>query len=213
MKYLKLYKNKIILISCVLLSLCLFAGVYYFSPNNDEINDKVEVENVVSNNITIVEDTYTVEIKGAVVNPGVYKMKSNSRVIDVVSIAGGFTDSANTRYINLSKKISDEMSIIIYTNDEINQFKEKDIVVIEEKCECPKVVNDACLKDVTDNNLVSLNKATLEELITIPGIGESKAKSIIEYRNSKQFEKIEDIMNVKGIGESLFNAIKEYISI
>ena len=100
-----------------------------------------------------------------------------------------------------------------YTNDEINQFKEKNIVVVEEKCECPKVVNDACLKDVTDNNLVSLNKATLEELITIPGIGESKAKSIIEYRNSKQFEKIEDIMNVKGIGESLFNAIKEYISI
>ena len=63
------------------------------------------------------------------------------------------------------------------------------------------------------NKLISLNKGSLDELMTIPGIGEQKAKQIIEYRNSNAFTSIEDIKNVSGIGESLFEKIKDYITI
>ena len=68
---------------------------------------------------------------------------------------------------------------------------------------------------VSENNTkVNINTADINTLTTISGIGESKAKSIIEYRNtSGNFNKIEDIMNVTGIGESLFEKIKNSITV
>ena len=113
------------------------------------------------------------------------------------------------------------MIIIIYSNDEVSKFKEeeKQIIYIEYKCECPDNINDSCItKDdvvntngvdkkedkIEDNNentetekqdkLISINNGTLEELMTLPGVGESKAKNIIEYRENNKFEKIEDII-------------------
>ena len=154
-----------------------------------------------------------VEIKGAVEKPGVYKVSEGSRIIDVVDMAGGFIEGASTRYINLSKKVYDEMDIIIYTNEEVNSTKEINTVVIEKECVCPSVINDACLKNITDNNLISINDAGIDDLTKIPGIGDAKAKSIIEYRKNQRFEKIEDLMNIKGIGQGLFDTIKEYITI
>lgn len=95
------------------------------------------------------------------------------------------------------------------------------IKYIEKQCVCPKIENAACIEDIIDNSnsiinktgKISLNTATLDELLTIPGIGQSKAKLIIEYRNTNGFKKIEDIMNVKGIGNGIFEKIKDYITI
>ena len=164
----------------------------------------------------------------------------NSVVIDAINKAGGLKENANTDYINLSKKLTDEMIIIIYSNDEVSKFKEeeKQIIYIEYKCECPDNINDSCItKDdvvntngvdekeekIKDNNentetekqdkLISINNGTLEELMTLPGVGESKAKNIIEYRENNKFEKIEDIMNVSGIGESAYSKIKDLIKL
>lgn len=164
--------------------------------------------------------TVFVDIKGAVKSPGVYEISSDSRIIDVIKKAGDLKKEADTSIINLSKKVKDEMYIIIYTKDEIKSYKDKfssstEIVKeIEKKIICPDKDNDACLKN-NDIKIgkVNINNASLEELSSLTGIGEGKAKKIIEYREKNKFEKIEDIKNVSGIGNSLYEKIKENIEV
>ena len=169
------------------------------------------------------ETLFKVDIKGQVNNPGIYSLKEGSRVIDVIEASGGLTENANTTVINLSKKIEDEMVIIIYSNEEVNNFsktKEIEKQVIENctKKDDNSLQNDACINTSNEesnnnNKMININSATQEELMTLPGIGESKAKDIITYRTEKPFTSIEDIKNVPGIGESLFAKIKEIITI
>jgi len=178
------------------------------------------------NNLFITEETSTidyivVEVKGSVKVPGVYEVKKGSRVSDLIHEAGGLLDNADTSIINLSKELEDEIVVVIYNDEEINEMRKGSTSVkyIERQCVCPILENDACIEEVISNNsidnktgLVSLNTGTIEELMTLPGIGESKAKLIIKYRDENGgFKKIEDIMNVKGIGESMFEKIKSYI--
>lgn len=188
-------------------------------------------------------DIFYIDIKGEVKNPGVYEVDSGKRVIDVVDMAGGFTSNADTSILNLSKKIKDEMSILIYSKKEIEDIKNsikcepevvevvkevEKIVEVEKECLCEK--NDICESpnnelEVTDikeeekektiekNTQININTASKEELMSVNGIGESKAIKIIEYREKNKFEKIEDIMNVSGIGNAVFEKIKEYITV
>ena len=164
---------------------------------------------------------YKVDIKGQIKNPGIYTMGESSRVIDVIEKAGGLTEHANTTVINLSKKITDEMVIIIYSNDEVKEFaKTKEIEKqVQEQCiqkEENSLKNDACIcsENISNQIKVSINNATVEVLTTLSGIGESKAKDIIKYRTENgPFKKIEDLMNIPGIGESLFAKIKENITL
>lgn len=152
-----------------------------------------------------------VDIKGMVVNPGIYEVDSTSRVNDVITLAGGLLEGADTSKINLAKIVEDEMTIIIYSTEEVlEKFKEENCVC--EKCD---ITNDACINNVTDNNkLININTADYIELQEINGVGETKAKKIVEYREEKGlFTSIEDIKNVPGIGESLFEKIKIYITI
>ncbi len=166
------------------------------------------------------EETLKVDIKGEIVNPGIYSMTSSSRIIDVIEKAGGLTKDANTTVINLSKKVTDEMVIIVYSNDQVNNFiktkeQEKEI---QKQCLMPteeSIKNDACISEnTTIAGKVSLNIATLEQLQTLPGIGESKANDIINYRETNGlFKTIEEIKNVPGIGDAVFAKIKENITI
>ena len=153
----------------------------------------------------------TVDIKGMINNPGVYEVDSNSRVNDVITLAGGLKEGADTSNINLAKIVSDEMTIIIYSTEEVlEKFREENCVC--EKCD---ITNDACISSTTtDNQLININTADEKELQNINGVGEAKAKSIIEYREENGlFTTIEDIKNVPGIGDSLFEKIKEYITV
>lgn len=167
-----------------------------------------------------VTDFVKVDIKGEIVNPGIYSLSSSSRVIDVIEKAGGLTKNANTTVINLSKKIIDEMVIIIYSNNEVKEFaktKEKE-QHIQEYCiqkDENALKNDACITETTTtSSKISINSATLEQLQTLPGIGESKAKDIISYREQNgPFKTIEDITKVSGIGDSVFAKIKDYITL
>ena len=136
-------------------------------------------------------------------------------------MAGDLTEEADTSILNLSKKVEDEMYIIIYTKDEMKEYKEQNIpsktIVkeIEKKIVCPDEDNDACLVDSTSNvtGKININTATKEELELLPSIGEAKANKIIEYRENNKFETIEDIKNVSGIGDSLYEKIKDIIEV
>lgn len=164
-----------------------------------------------------------VEIKGAVKKEGVYELDNDSRVIDLVKKSGGLTTQADISVLNMSKELRNQDVVIIYTKEEISEMKKgsTSIKYIEKECVCPKVENAACFDDIISNSesiinktgKISLNTATINELLTLPGIGESKAKLIIEYRNQHSFKAIEEIMNVKGIGNGIFEKIKDYLTI
>ena len=139
------------------------------------------------NNIEI-NEYCLVDLRGEVRYPGIYKVKVGSLINDVIKLAGGLTEYANLDNINLVNDVSKNMKLVIPSiNNKIN--------------------NDS-------NNLINLNTSTLAELMTIPKIGEAKAKAIISYREENGgFKSIEELKNVSGIGESLYEAIKTYITV
>lgn len=154
-----------------------------------------------------------VDIKGMVVNPGVYEVDSTARVNDVIELAGGLLENADTSLINLAKIVSDEMAIIIYSDEEAREKYKEELCV----CNSELMKNDACVNN-NDNNsddgLVDINTCTIDELMEVRGIGRVKAEAIIKYREDNgNFSSIEDIQKVSGIGESLFEKIKEYIKV
>lgn len=217
----------IIMTGIILFNLFLFSKI-------DNKNKIITEENIEEETEEII-DSYRVEIKGLVKNPGVYEATEKERVIDIINKAGGLEEGANTELLNLAKKITDEMVIIIYSNDFINNYKESkqkiEYVYIEVE-NCPDKINQACINNYENNSSndkennnsnnvqkeqndkVSLNKATKEQLMTLKGIGEAKAIDIINYRNDNNgFKTIDDILNVKGIGNSVFEKIKENITV
>lgn len=165
-------------------------------------------------------EEYKVDIKGEVINPGIYTLKKYSRIIDCIELAGGLTENANTTVLNLSKKITDEMVIIVYSNAEVADFKKTKELEKQVQDSCIQknedyLKNDACIDDDSSNtSLISINTATEDELSSLSGIGPSKAKQIVEYRTTNgPFKTIEDIKQVPGIGDSIFAQIKDYITI
>ena len=225
----------------LILILCLFIGVYYLIfkvkdfPSNDDVifNSLNQTHQVYTSNEMVEselpEEFISVDIKGRVKKPGVYQInkKLNPRINDIIEMAGGLLPDADTSITNLAKKIFDEMVIIIYSKDEVLKFsevlKKEEILndICKDKC-------DSCIEENQTANskndeskeenetllkIVNINTASKEELMTLSGIGESKAEDIIEYRTQNPFLKKEDLMNVKGIGESVYNKIKDYISV
>lgn len=228
MRFIKKYKYLLTILLIIILTILAII-------NKDKLI-KESTDKFVIDNIEELEDTKNfgqlyVDIKGAIVNPGVYEVDDETIVNEVIEKAGGLLENADTSIINLARRVEDGDLIIIYTKEEVANSNiletETVIKVVDKECVCPNIQNDACINDeITDNitntkeenkntnNVVNINTATLNELMTINGIGEAKAKEIISYREEKgKFTKIEDIMEVNGIGESLFNKIKDYITV
>ncbi|MCI6713324.1 MAG: helix-hairpin-helix domain-containing protein [Clostridium sp.] len=198
-----------------------FVKVNLKSKEKNLVDNQVVINEVEKVEVDLKDDLVYVDIKGAVKKPGVYKINSDKKIIDVITIAGGLMENANTDNINLSKKVTDEMVIIIYTDEEVKNSNIVDTVikVIDKECVCPNIQNDGCINtEINDsitnvNKTININTATLEELMSINGLGEAKAKAIIKYREEKGYFKIiDDLLNVSGIGEALFEKIKEYIT-
>ena len=225
------HKKEIILV-CLGLVLLLVIGSFfiyknYTAENKEEKNIVLNTKKDTKKDEEEEEEVYyQVDIKGEVINPGIYTVKEGSRVIDVIRLAGDLTEVADTSVLNLSKKVKDEMVIIVYSYDEVVNFtatKEKEEIEQEACLSQNGIQNDACIKDSTDDTSsssvvisgkVSLNTATLDELMTLPGIGESKAQAIIEYREEVgAFQNIEELKEVSGIGDAIFDQIKENITI
>lgn len=216
------------LIILIIISISIFLIIKYRPKPKKESKKETIEKNIVEEKVKEEkvkeekEEEYKVDIKGAVITPGLYSLPKSSRVIDVINKAGGLKDNANTTPINLSLKIKDEMVIIIYTNEEVENFvktKEKEARMIKECNEFNNLRNDACIntkpnKETKVEGKININTATKEELNTLPGIGSSKAKSIIEYREKVNgFKEIDELKKVEGIGEELFAKIKENIII
>ena len=148
--------------------------------------DKSEVSYIFNDN-EVTENNYClVDLRGEVMYPGIYKVEVGSLIVDVINLAGGITDDANIDNISLVSSIETNIKLIIPS---IN-------------------------KEIGESKLINLNIATLEQLTTLPKIGEAKAKAIIEYREKTGgFKTIEEIKNISGIGESLYETIKEYITV
>lgn len=211
------------LIILIIISISIFLIIKYRPKPKKESKKETIEKNIVEEKVKEEkEEEYKVDIKGAVITPGLYSLPKSSRVIDVINKAGGLKDNANTTPINLSLKIKDEMVIIIYTNEEVENFvktKEKEARMIKECNEFNNLKNDACIntksnKETKVEGKININTATKEELNTLPGIGSSKAKSIIDYREKVNgFKEIDELKKVEGIGEELFAKIKENIII
>lgn len=153
--------------------------------------------------------TVKVDIKGAVEIPGLYEVKEGSRIEDVIKLAGGLTEDADTSFINLSKIVEDEMVIIIDTKEEIESNKEESVQkeISSNRKEEEKTIDSS-------NSKISINKASKSELLKIPGIGSVKAEAILQYRGTNGFfQKLEDIQKVKGIGSQTYEKIKDYITL
>lgn len=223
LKFIKENKIKIISIASIIIIFSVIS-IIIFNNGKDEIKNKeigyTEIEKSSSNEESDINYIY-VDIKGMIKNPGIYMMNSNDRVNDVINKAGGLIKGANTRYINLSKKVSDEMVIIVYSEAEVAEKLSELTKQDETPCLCESTINDSCInnslsnisEEQISNELININKATLEELMTLPGIGESKAKAIIDYRSEfGNFNSKEDLMEVTGIGESIYSKIKDLIT-
>ena len=231
------YRKQILIGSIIFFFLVLLGGcIYFFMDNKKDSNKKNNTEVLVAkkensdekskkNTIKSEEGKkIMVDVKGFVNSPGIYSLNEDSRVIDAINMAGGITEEGDTSVLNLSKKLEDEMVIIVYSYWQVSNFKsvKEETKIVEEECKkgINEVENDGCIqeqenntKDIT-NTKISINNATLEELMMLEGVGEAKAKSIIEYREKNGlFQSIEDLLNVSGIGESLFAKIKENITL
>ncbi|MDU7163501.1 MAG: helix-hairpin-helix domain-containing protein [Anaerococcus vaginalis] len=140
-----------------------------------------------------------VHISGEINKPGVYEIKNDYRLEDLVNDAGGLTKNADINKINLALKLEDQMRIIIPNiNDKDN---EKNNVANQQ------------ISPINENNnkKININTADKAQLMNLPNIGEKRAEAIIEYREKNRFNKIDDIKNVSGIGDKYFEAMKDII--
>lgn len=132
-----------------------------------------------------IKEEIVVDVSGEVNSAGVFSLPQNSRVFDAIKKAGGITKYADITLINQAKILKDGERVYI-----------------------PKI------QDEKRDKRININTATEDELIQIKGIGTSKAKDIIKYRQENgAFSSIEDLSNIKGIKKSFIDKIKDYIKI
>ncbi|MBR3229522.1 MAG: ComEA family DNA-binding protein [Bacilli bacterium] len=220
MKKIKKYKNKIIGLLFILFTTLIIGWSLEEPEEQKKEENKVKIEKKQTKKETEEIKKIKIDIKGEINTPGVYELTEDNNVMDAINQAGGLTNKSDTSNINLSKKLKDEMVIIVYSKQEIINMKEKEKITcppcnnacIEEKDEASKIDIKEETKEETGK--ININTADIEELQKLNGIGETKAQAIIEYRNKNGgFKDIEEIKNVQGIGEAAFEKIKDNITI
>ena len=185
-------------------------GVYFFFPSSNKQEDslarlkeqslqvttKTGKESQKKTQVTTAKSTITVDIKGAVKHEGVYTLPIDSRINDVIEKAGGFSEKADRKSVNLAQKLQDEAVIYVAAIGE-------NISVIK-----------ANTKETSVKGKVNLNTATLADLQTISGIGEKKAQDILDYREANGgFKSVDDLKNISGIGDKTFEKLKDLVSV
>lgn len=148
------------------------------------------------------ESVIYVHICGAVVNPDVYQVEAGTRLVELIDIAGGLTPEAADEYINQAIEVEDGQRIYIPTKKELKELSVVDYVKGDNNNQ----------EDREADKKVNINTADEAELMSLPGIGQAKAKSIIEYRKKNgSFKAVSDLMNISGIKEGLFARIENLV--
>lgn len=156
-----------------------------------------------------------VEIKGMVLNPGVYELENGKRVNDLIEVSGGLLENANTNYLNLSKKLKDEMIIIVYSNDEINSFKENknsNYENIKIECNCPDTINNACMDigDISHGDNITYENNSENKNSNSENKNLDSNISDIDSKISINDADEENLTKISGIGSSKAKSIIEY---
>jgi len=174
-------------------------GVFLLLNNNDtdestrQLNPVAEEESATSSEAEQPDANVMVDVKGEIREPGVYEIEAESRVNDVIRMAGGFTEDADQTTVNLAQKVQDEMVIMIPKSGEQGQ---------------------AAASEDSSNEKVRINYADKKEIERLNGIGPSKSEAIIQYRDENGFfETADDLLDVSGIGEKTLESIREDIQV
>ena len=144
------------------------------------------------------QDLITVDVKGAVKAPGIYDLPVGSRVNDAVQKAGGLTEQADSKSINLAQKVSDEALVYVPTKGE----------------EANQQANSGASSSTNKEKKVNLNKASLEELKQVKGLGGKRAQDIIDHREANgKFKSVDELKKVSGIGAKTIEKLKDYVTV
>ena len=196
----------------IVLIIVLIAIVYYiYITNNDSesfsIEDKFlnKIENETKEEKNE-EKRIKVHVDGCVVKPGIVEIEEGARISDAIEKAGGLTDEANISKINLAYILEDGIKIHIPSHTETEEEKNMEENYLTGE-------NESQTTSKKTSGKININTASQAELQTLPGIGDSTAQKIINYRGENgKFSSIEDIKNVKGIGQSKYETIKDLIT-
>ena len=144
------------------------------------------------------QDLITVDVKGAVKSPGIYDLPVGSRVNDAVQKAGGLTEQADSKSINLAQKVSDEALVYVPTKGE----------------EANQQTNSGVSSSTSKDKKVNLNKASMEELKQVKGLGGKRAQDIIDHREANgKFKSVDELKKVSGIGAKTIEKLKDYVTV
>ena len=197
-------KNTILLLIAVFAIISIFIytkekNTYddFLVENIIEENQNEDIENVISKNNLSNSMKIKVHVIGEINNPGLYELEEGSRIDDLIFIAGGKTENANLNRVNLAYELEDGEQIYIPSIfDEDTEYNNKD--------------NSSS----KSSEKVNLNKASLEDLQTISGVGPSLAQKIITYRASiGKFKSVEDLKEISGIGDKKYESIKDFVCV
>ena len=145
------------------------------------------------------QDLITVDVKGAVKSPGIYDLPVGSRVHDAVQKAGGLTDEADSKSLNLAQKVSDEALVYVPTKGEEAASQQ---------------AASGTTPSTSKDKKVNLNKASLEELKQVKGLGRKRAQDIIDHREANgKFKSVDELKKVSGIGAKTIEKLKDYVTV
>ncbi|MGI5969422.1 MAG: helix-hairpin-helix domain-containing protein [Lachnospiraceae bacterium] len=197
-------KKRIVYIAAAVIFILVCGIIYFGNEKKNEPSYEPVVESTVCETSfpytdegtgnSSYDESVVVYVTGAVLHPGVYEVGGNMRVSDAIEAAGGFKNNAAADYLNLAAQLSDGEKITVPTKKEAKALNKDD--------------------DSDESHLVNINTAAKEELMTLPGIGESKADAIIAYRQENGgYRNIEELMQISGIKEGVYSKISEYITV
>ena len=148
---------------------------------------------------TIEQDLITVDVKGAVKSPGIYDLPVGSRVNDAVQKAGGLTEQADSKSLNLAQKVNDEALVYVPTKGEEAASQQ---------------AGSGAASSTSKEKKVNINKASLEELKQVKGLGGKRAQDIIDHRETNgKFKSVEELKKVSGIGAKTIEKLKDYVTV
>lgn len=165
------------------------AAVSKDSSTEKEVNKEEPLE----------QDLITVDVKGAVKSPGIYDLPVGSRVNDAVQKAGGLTEQADSKSLNLAQKVSDEALVYVPTKGEESASQQ---------------AGSGAPSSTSKDKKVNLNKASLEELKQVKGLGGKRAQDIIDHREANgKFKSVDELKKVSGIGAKTIEKLKDYVTV